>query len=67
MIRYTNSDITDSVLSDGNNLAFRIQLGIIGARDSPFQNSEEICSTLTMEIWFQQVFNKKYRDINPVL
>ncbi len=23
--------------------------------------SEEICRALTMEIWFQQVFNKKYR------
>jgi len=24
--------------------------------------SEEICRALTMEIWFQQVFNKKYRN-----
>ncbi len=23
--------------------------------------SQEICRALTMEIWFQQVFNKKYR------
>lgn len=29
--------------------------------------SEEICRALTMEIWFQQVFNEEYRDFNPIL
>ena len=32
-----------------------------------YDYSEEIGRALTMEIWFQQVFNKKYRDINPIL
>ena len=42
--------------------SFRIKLKKFNTAPNRTHNySEEICRALTMEIWFQQVFNKKYR------
>jgi len=44
-----------------SNKSFKIIQNKLFLQYSP-DYSEEICRALTMEIWFQQVFNKKYRN-----